>query len=298
MQGISQIEGPYVLIQGKKWLDFSSCDFLGLSQHPEMKKMSIKYVLKYGVGVPPFSLKSASQQQLEEKLAQCLGAEVAFLFPSFKELHLILKKHQITLVSADTEDDLEEKKWSDRVVVDESFTVGIMGYHGMGILAHSKSREHCIVGSLNFGVGCQGAYIAGSRSLLVDLPLFPSQAMSFASLGSLDSALNLIPEMDSERETVTKNHKWLQKQFSWAPFKGLKSPRVMFPFDSEKEAEDFRQFFIENQIFLAPPQNNLLYFSTTALHTPDDLDQLALVLKKLSTAPLALSILFCESTPS
>ena len=50
MDSIAPVDGPYINLDGKKLLDFSSCDYLGLAQHPEVKKGAIKYALKYGVG--------------------------------------------------------------------------------------------------------------------------------------------------------------------------------------------------------------------------------------------------------
>ena len=84
-------DGPYILWNGKKLLDFSSCDFLGLTQHPEVKKGAIKYALKYGVGALS---NSTPQCEVQTKLAHYLGKEAALLFASACELHAQLEKHQ------------------------------------------------------------------------------------------------------------------------------------------------------------------------------------------------------------
>ncbi len=39
------LDGPYLQYRGKKVLDFASHDFLGLAQHPEVKKSAIRYTL-------------------------------------------------------------------------------------------------------------------------------------------------------------------------------------------------------------------------------------------------------------
>ena len=54
---------------GKRMLDFSSADFLGLGKHPDVNKSVIRYVLKYGTGTPPPEVEFAPQRTLEEKLA-------------------------------------------------------------------------------------------------------------------------------------------------------------------------------------------------------------------------------------
>jgi 7-keto-8-aminopelargonate synthetase-like enzyme len=284
MEFVSPTDGPYILVQGKKYLDFSSCDFLGLAQHPEVKKAAIKYTLKYGVGVPVSPLGSAPQQQLEGKLAQFLGAETALLFPSFEEAEKLLKSHKITITSSETND---QKKVS---CIDNSFTIGISGEHGFG-----QASSDLTMGSLAYGLGCSGAYIAGSKKLLSSW--IPSQPLSFPVLGAIDSALSFIPEMDQERKALEKNIRWLQNQLKDIPSKMLKSPKAILEFKSNKEADQVRQIFAADQIFVAPAVENTLYIAMTALHTPDDLDQLAISLKKLSETDLALAMQSLTPTP-
>jgi hypothetical protein len=54
---------------------------------------------------------------------------------------------------------------------------------------------------------------------------------------------------------------------------------------------------MEDQIYLAPAIGNTLYIAMTALHTPDDLDQLTVSLKKMSETDLALAIQSLTPTP-
>src|ERR1700719_1632046 len=136
MEFVSPADGPYVSYQGKKCLDFSSCDFLGLAQHPEVKKAAIKYTLKYGVGIPVSPLGSAAQQQLEGKLAQFLGTEAAILLPSVDEAQEILKNLKATIVCSETQD--IPKKKSALLCIDDSFMLGITGENGFGAAAHQS----------------------------------------------------------------------------------------------------------------------------------------------------------------
>jgi 7-keto-8-aminopelargonate synthetase-like enzyme len=281
---VAPTDGPYVLVQGKKCLDFSSCDFLGLAQHPEVKKAAIKYTLKYGVGIPPAPLKSAPQQQLEGKLAQFLGMEAALLFPSFDEAYALIKNQKATILSSET-DELVKKK-SSLQCVDDSFMIGISGEHGFGLAAHQGFD--IVIGSLGYGVGCSGAYIAGSKKLIGSWSA--SQPLSFPVIGALDSAFSFIPEMEPERKTLEKNQRWLAGLLKGLPAKMLKSPKAVLDFKSAKEAQHVRHFLAEEQIYLAPPVDNTMYIAMTALHTPDDLDQLTVALKKMSTTDAALAM--------
>ena len=293
MEFVSPADGPYVTHQGKKCLDFSSCDFLGLAQHPEVRKAVIKYTLKYGVGIPPSPLKSSPQQQLEGKLAQFLGAEAALLFPSFDEALHHLKTLKASIISSETHD-LPKKKSSSLTCIDDSFMIGITGEHGFGAAAHQSGFD-LITGSLANGVGCSGAYIAGPKKIVHTLQA--SQPLSFPALGALDSAFSFIPEMDHEREILAKNFRWLQKLLKEIPAKLLKSPKAVLDLKSAKEAEQIRQFLAQDQIYLAPPCGNTLYIAMTALHTPDDLDQLTVSFKKMSETDLALAIQSLTPTP-
>lgn len=292
MEFVCPADGPYVSYQGKKCLDFSSCDFLGLAQHPEVKKAAIKYTLRYGVGIPVSPLGSALQQQLEGKLAQFLGAETAILFPSYDEAQENLKNLKAAVISSETQD-LPKKKPA-LLCIDDSFMIGIAGENGFGVAAHQAGFD-LISGSLSNGAGCSGAYIAGSKKLLSSLK--SSQPLSFPVLGALDSAFSFIPEMTHEREILAKNCRWLQKLMKDLPAKMLKSPKALLELKSQKETEQVRQFLADDQIYLAPAVGATLYIAMTALHTPDDLDQLTVSLKKMSETDLALAMQSLTPTP-
>lgn len=180
------------------------------------------------------------------------------------------------------------------VCIDDSFMIGIAGEQGFGAAAHQAGFDF-IIGSLANGVGCSGAYIAGSKKVLNGFNA--SQPLSFPVLGALDSALSFIPEMDHEREVLAKNFRWLQKLMKDFPAKMLKSPKAILEFKSPKEAQQVRHFLMEEQIHLAPPVANTLYIAMTALHTPDDLDQLTVSLKKMSETDLALAMQSLTPTP-
>jgi len=292
MEFVSPADGPYITTQGKKCLDFSSCDFLGLAQHPEVKKAAIKYTLKYGVGIPVSPLGSAPQQQLESKLAQFLGTEAAILFPSYEEVLTILNNLKATIISSETHD--IPKKKTGLLCIDDSFMIGITGENGFGAAAHQSGFD-LISGSLSNGAGCSGAFVAGSKKMLGSLNAF--QPLNFPAIGALDSAFSFIPEMNQERETLAKNCRWLQKLMKDLPAKMQRSPKAVLEFKSAKEASEVRQFLSDDQIYLAPAVGNTLYIAMTALHTPDDLDQLTVSLKKMSETDLALAMQSLTPTP-
>lgn len=82
------IEGPQdhqVTIQGKKIIQLSSNNYLGLANHPGMKEAAIKAIEEYGAGTASVRAIAGTfdiHVKLEEELAAFKGTEDAVLFPS------------------------------------------------------------------------------------------------------------------------------------------------------------------------------------------------------------------------
>lgn len=173
---------------------------------------------------------------------------------------------------------------------------GIAGKRGLGFGAQQKEVD-CVIGSFEHASGAPIAYIATSDAIFKEKPyvhpLIPS------SLGALDAILNILPEMDAERAQMEKHIGWLQAQLREKGFSVplTKAPKITLAFSREEAAERFLSFFIENDVMLGHLEPKQLSFSLTTLHTPDDLDQLSTVLKKLSDTDFALSTQSSTPTP-
>jgi len=84
-QVVEQGAGRWLIAQGKRYLNFSSNDYLGLSQHPQVVAAWQQGAARFGVGSGGsghVSGYSCAHQQLEEELAQWLGYPRALLFIS------------------------------------------------------------------------------------------------------------------------------------------------------------------------------------------------------------------------
>lgn len=80
---INATDGRHVLIDSKQLLSFCSNDYLGLSQHPEIRKAMQEGVNRYGVGSGAAHLISGhyrAHHQLEEELAEFVERPRALLF--------------------------------------------------------------------------------------------------------------------------------------------------------------------------------------------------------------------------
>lgn len=77
--------GGKIRLDGDEYLDFSSNDYLGLSEHPKLKEASIKATEKFGTSSSASRLLSGDLEihhQLEDKTAEFKGTQSALVFNS------------------------------------------------------------------------------------------------------------------------------------------------------------------------------------------------------------------------
>jgi 8-amino-7-oxononanoate synthase len=82
---IDQMDGPIVTLNGRRLINFASNDYLGLSQHPGLKKAAQDAIGQYGVGAGASRLVTGSQslhKKLEQELAIFKGTQSALVFSS------------------------------------------------------------------------------------------------------------------------------------------------------------------------------------------------------------------------
>lgn len=82
---INSPPGPEIVVDGRKLLNFSTNDYLGLASHPRMREAVIDAVTRYGTGCAGSRLLSGNVEihdELEELLARYKGGEAAIVFPT------------------------------------------------------------------------------------------------------------------------------------------------------------------------------------------------------------------------
>jgi len=82
---ISTRDENHITVDGAQCINFCSNDYLGLTQHPQVKKAYINAVNEFGVGSGASALVSgffSVQQKAEQQLAEFLGRERAIIFNS------------------------------------------------------------------------------------------------------------------------------------------------------------------------------------------------------------------------
>lgn len=78
-------QSSYINLEGKKVLNLSSNNYLGLATHPKVKEALISATKKYGAGAAASRLISGNIEiydELEEKIAKFKGTEKALVFSS------------------------------------------------------------------------------------------------------------------------------------------------------------------------------------------------------------------------
>jgi 8-amino-7-oxononanoate synthase len=82
---IASSQEATVIISNKKYLSFSSNNYLGLATHPRLKEAAVEAIQKYGCGAASSRLISGTMElhdQLEKRIALFEGKEAAILFPT------------------------------------------------------------------------------------------------------------------------------------------------------------------------------------------------------------------------
>ncbi|HEU5246439.1 MAG TPA: 8-amino-7-oxononanoate synthase [Candidatus Udaeobacter sp.] len=85
LREISGAQGPEVEISGRRFINFSSNDYLGLANDPRLREAATSAINKFGVGAGASRLISGTQSphlRLERELAKWKGTEAAICFSS------------------------------------------------------------------------------------------------------------------------------------------------------------------------------------------------------------------------
>lgn len=261
-----------VIKQGRRLLNFSSNDYLGLSQHPALIKAAQSYVQEYGAGATASRLVSGTypiHQQLEASLAQACGREAALVFNSgfqanasvlaslldrhscvicdrlchnsllqgalasqahllryrhndMEHLESLLSKARLTyqrlVIVSETVFSMDGDRspitalvqlanlYEAILYLDDAHAFGVMGPQGMGLAARRPEID-VVVGTFGKAWGSFGAVVTSNsltRDYLVNVcPGFIyTTALPPAVIGAIAAALNLIPTLDADRQTL------------------------------------------------------------------------------------------------
>ncbi len=172
------------------------------------------------------------------------------------------------------------------LVVDEAHATGVIGKNGMGV--SSGKHVDMVMGTFSKAVGAFGAYVS-SNSMMRDYiinfcnGLIYTTALPPGVIGAVDAALELIPGMDKERETLMENSARLRKGLTEMGYDTGKSVTHIIPviMGNEEKALRLSAWLSQNDVLATtfrpptvPRGQSRIRIAITAAHTGAHIDML------------------------
>lgn len=112
-----------------------------------------------------------------------------------------------------------KKKYNFFLYVDEAHSVGVEGDQGYGLATQGPETADAVIGTFSKALGAAGGFVVASptvKDLLVNFSggLIYSTAPSPAVLAGVETAWDLLPTLNEERERVIRLASWFRKQLS------------------------------------------------------------------------------------
>ena len=175
------------------------------------------------------------------------------------------------------------------VYLDEAHATGVLGPQGAGLSRTAPGAADLVMGTFSKAMGCFGAYVAGSR-LLIDYLVNACGGFIFstapppATLGAIDAALDIVPCMDAERQTLADHGAHLRARLADAGIDtGASTTQIVPVIVGEAEAALTLSQALATGRMLAsairpptvPQGTSRLRIALHATHTRSDIDLLA-----------------------
>ncbi len=344
---ILTLSAAYVIWRSKKMLNFASHDYLGISQHPDLKKNAAKALLHYGSGTcfaEGISSYIEYQKNIEDRCNQALGvAESRFLSSRTAALSMLFSALQgndgLLLLDDESEPLLQRaaKVWSGKIVtyssehletlddalanhlsmrgpklilveslsssrgtfcdltslyalakknealalIDDTNAFGVRGIKGLGLASPNNAVDFLIC-AMDRGAGATGALLASNfkMNLLLKNSSWESRenALPYSSLGAIDAAFELIPQLEGERKQLEQRCHWLKNQFKQMGISMSSSSHFFcFSFTETKEADELWNALAEKEILaerVDAGERHIVRLVVNSSHTPEDLTEL------------------------
>ncbi|MCB1109630.1 MAG: aminotransferase class I/II-fold pyridoxal phosphate-dependent enzyme [Chlamydiia bacterium] len=182
--------------------------------------------------------------------------------------------------------------------VDDSYSVGVLGKHGMGLASHRKGID-VVFGSFGKQTGTFGAFLATNHLfrnylLAFNPELLETTMLPPAGLGAISGSLDLIPDMHVERqkiEMLSQKLRELLQENHWDVGQG-KSHLIPLLCSKESECLKLSNALLKANILVTTlrppfvPQGAMrLRFTLNAHHRDEDLKLLVSTLQNLREEP-------------
>jgi 8-amino-7-oxononanoate synthase len=184
------------------------------------------------------------------------------------------------------------KKFNVFLIVDDAHATGVFGHQGMGLTCGQDID--LVIGTFGKAGGSFGAYLACSKKLCDYMinccsGLIYTTALPPAVMGAIDAALELIPSMDTQRESLLANAEYLRNSLHEMGWQTGNSSTQIIPImiGEESEALALSSWLEENRILISairpptvPEGASRIRLSLSALHTRSHIDHVIDVMKQ------------------
>ncbi|GAB6035535.1 8-amino-7-oxononanoate synthase [Fundidesulfovibrio butyratiphilus] len=179
--------------------------------------------------------------------------------------------------------------------LDEAHATGVLGPGGRGLSAGVAIAQGLVMGTFSKALGGYGSFVCCSslvREYLVNrcAGFIFSTALPPPALGAVDAALDLVADMDADRQALERNARDLRERLAQAGLDTAGSSTQIIPVlvgPDEQALEAMRALEDEGILAVAvrpptvPPGTSRLRLSLTAAHTTLDVARLAETLIRL-----------------
>jgi 8-amino-7-oxononanoate synthase len=187
---------------------------------------------------------------------------------------------------------LLSERYNALLLVDEAHATGVMGKNGMGI--SSNKDVDMVMGTFSKAVGSFGAYVS-SNSMMRDYIInfcngfIYTTALPPGVIGAIDAAIELIPQMDKEREGLMENSARLRKGLAEQGYDTGKSATHIIPviIGDEEEALRLSAWLLENSVLATtfrpptvPRGQSRIRIAITSAHNEGHVDLLLALFKR------------------
>ncbi|MBI5273884.1 MAG: pyridoxal phosphate-dependent aminotransferase family protein [Chlamydiales bacterium] len=168
--------------------------------------------------------------------------------------------------------------------IDDSSSFSVMGENGMGFTSCKKGIDLVVSSPLksftSFGhyILCSAPLKETLFELSTDIPAM--HLLPPANLGAIDAILDIIPDMDAERQKLQKNAIYLRRMLKEREFTiGTCSSHIIpIFFDNKEEAKLLYDYLLEHHIFClmicVDGNQPVIKVIVQSSHTKEDLDYL------------------------
>ena len=303
-------QGREIIIDKQRVLNFCSNDYLGLANHPDIKKSFIDAAHHYGVGSGSAHLVNGHTQAhhaLEDELAEFCEQPRALLFSTGYMANLGTSQSLCTNKSTLFEDKLNHASLLDAAAIkqlnsisqthnswlmlDDAHGFGVLGQQGKGSLNHQNithDKNHIYMATLGKAIGTAGAFIAGSDELIETLIqtarcYIYTTAMPAAIAEATRTSLKLLITENWRQESLQKNIHYFKELTKQTGLKISPSNTAIQPVligDAELAMTTSQQL-LKNGFHVAairpptvPKNTARLRITLRADHTEKDIEQL------------------------